>query len=186
MGRRVMKTYYISQFPRPSIEIEIEGVPPCLFCGEPVSRPSMDGPLVCGACDCGSNRDGSKWTSAQSDARWQHRLEQVAKYREVAAHRASARQNPCAHDWVRYVLDDSTASHAQKDGIDAAGRPYRDVPMWPVAAFAYAATIGSDFASRVVEQTCVGCGAVLDAGMARLSDPMPRYGASLRSDAEEE
>jgi hypothetical protein len=81
---------------------------------------------------------------------------------------------PCVHKWVRYVLDDSARSHAQKDGVDPAGRPYRDVPMWPVAAFAYAAAIGSDFAARVVAQTCVACGVVMDAGLARLSDPMPR------------
>jgi hypothetical protein len=81
---------------------------------------------------------------------------------------------PCSHDWVRYVLDDSAASHARKDGVDSAGRPYRDVPMWPVAAFAYAAAIGSDFAAHVVSQACAACGVVMGAGMARLSDPMPR------------
>lgn len=82
----------------------------------------------------------------------------------------------CPHDWIRYVLDDSEASRDQADGVDAAGRSYRDVPMWPAAAFAYAETIGSDFASRVVEMTCRDCGAKLDAGMARVSDPMPRQG----------
>ena len=80
----------------------------------------------------------------------------------------------CSHDWVRYTLDDSAASHAQKEGVDAAGRPYRDLHMWPVAAFAYAAWIGSDFAIRVVKQACADCGAELDVGMARLADPMPR------------
>jgi hypothetical protein len=80
----------------------------------------------------------------------------------------------CSHDWVRYTLDDSAVSHAQKDGVDAAGRPYRDLSIWPVAASRYAAAIGSDFVARVVKQACVGCGAELDAGMARLADPMPR------------
>lgn len=80
----------------------------------------------------------------------------------------------CKHDWIRYVLDDSAASHDQKNGFDAAGRPYRDVPMWPVAAFAYAETIRSDFAMRVVEMKCRDCGAAVDADMARVSDPMMR------------
>lgn len=78
-----MTTYYISQFPKAPIEVEVEGPPPCLFCGEAVTQPSMDGPLVCGSCDCGRNRDGSKWTNAQADERWKHRRAQVAKYREA-------------------------------------------------------------------------------------------------------
>jgi hypothetical protein len=65
---------------------------------------------------------------------------------------------PCKHDWIRYVLDESAASHAQQDGLDEGGRPYRDVPMLPKQAFAYAATIGSTFATRVVEATCRDCG----------------------------
>ena len=63
------------------------------------------------------------------------------------------------HDWIRYVLTDSPASHTQRDGIDNHGRPYRDVPMLPMEAFAYAKTIGSDFAKRVVEAICRDCGA---------------------------
>jgi hypothetical protein len=81
-----MATYFISRFPFASpIEVEIEAPPPCLFCGEPVVHPSMDGPLVCGSCDCGRNRDGSKWTEAQAEERWAHRKAQVAKYRAAAA-----------------------------------------------------------------------------------------------------
>ena len=80
----------------------------------------------------------------------------------------------CKHDWVRYVLNDSPASREQQDAVDAQGRPYRDVPMWPSAAFAYARTVGSDFAARVVEMTCRDCGSAFDAAMARVSDPLPR------------
>ena len=65
---------------------------------------------------------------------------------------------PCKHDWIRYVLDESAASHEQQDGLDVQGRPYRDLPMLPKQAFAYAATIGSTFATRVVEATCRDCG----------------------------
>lgn len=36
---------------QPPLSVEHEGPPPCLYCGEPVTRPSMDGPLVCGPCD---------------------------------------------------------------------------------------------------------------------------------------
>lgn len=66
----------------------------------------------------------------------------------------------CKHDdFVRYVLDDSSPSHEQRDGLDDRGRPYRDVPMLPRQAFAYAATIGSTFESRTIEATCRTCGA---------------------------
>ena len=67
----------------------------------------------------------------------------------------------CAHDWIRYVLDDSPDSRAQQDGVDDRGRPYREVPMLPRQAFAYAATIGSTFAKRVVEARCTDCGVVI-------------------------
>ena len=74
--------YFISQgLLRPALEVEIEGVPPCLFCGDPVGSPSMDGPLVCGSCDCGRNRDGSCWTEEQAEARYAHRRSKVAEYR---------------------------------------------------------------------------------------------------------
>lgn len=36
---------------KPPLQLSHEGPPPCLYCGEPVLRPSMDGPLVCGPCD---------------------------------------------------------------------------------------------------------------------------------------
>jgi len=66
----------------------------------------------------------------------------------------------CKHDFfIRYVLDDSEPSHAQRDGLDDRGRPYREVPMLPHQAFAYAETIGSTFESRTVEATCRTCGA---------------------------
>ena len=71
----------------------------------------------------------------------------------------------CKHDdFIRYVLDDSAASHAQRDGLDDRGRPYRDVPMSPRQVFAYAATMGSTFEARVIEASCRSCSAeVLDA-----------------------
>jgi hypothetical protein len=76
--------YFISQgLLRPALEVEIDGVPPCLFCGESVTSPSMDGPLVCGSCDRGRNRDGSKWTEEQAEARYAHRRAKVAEYKDV-------------------------------------------------------------------------------------------------------
>jgi hypothetical protein len=80
-------TYWIDQgLLKPLLEIEIEETPPpCLFCGEPVAHPSMGGPLICGACDCGHNQDGSKWTEAQAQEYYRHRKDQVARYREAAA-----------------------------------------------------------------------------------------------------
>ena len=66
----------------------------------------------------------------------------------------------CKHDhFVRYVLDDSAESHAQRDGLDDRGRPYRDVPMTPRQVYAYAAMIGSTFEARVLEAVCRSCGA---------------------------
>ena len=66
----------------------------------------------------------------------------------------------CKHDYfIRYVLDDSAPSHAQRNGLDENGRPYRDVPMLPRQAFNYAHTIGSTFESRVLEAACTTCGA---------------------------
>jgi len=53
-------------------ELEYDGVPPCLYCGEPVESPSMDGPLVCGPCDCGNNRDGTDWTFRENQERHKH------------------------------------------------------------------------------------------------------------------
>ena len=67
---------------RPPIEVEIEGPPPCLFCGTPVIEPSMNGPLVCGPCDMGRNPDGSRWTHAQARARNEHCRVEVARYRD--------------------------------------------------------------------------------------------------------
>lgn len=67
----------------------------------------------------------------------------------------------CKHAWIRYFLDDSEASHAQRDDVDDRGRPYRDVPMLPRQAFAYAETIGSTFSARVLEAICRDCGATV-------------------------
>ena len=79
-------------------------------------------------------------------------------------------KSTCEHFWIRYILDDSEASHAQRDDVDDRGRPYRDVPMQPRQAFAYAETIGSTFGSRVVEARCRDCDAdVLEAARKELS-----------------
>lgn len=90
-----MTTYYISQSPfGPPLQVEIEGTPPCLFCGEHILLPSMDGPdgpLVCGSCDAGRNRDGSKWTQRQSKERWEQRSSQVEKYHEAWTARVAMR-----------------------------------------------------------------------------------------------
>jgi len=47
--RGTMTVYYIKRthVGLPDLEVEYEGDPPCLWCGEPVPSPgSMDGPLV--------------------------------------------------------------------------------------------------------------------------------------------
>lgn len=80
---------------------------------------------------------------------------------------AMAPPKTCKHDWIRYVLDDSASSHAQRDDLDDHGRPYRDIPMRPLELFAYAGTLGSNFATRVVEAICRDCGV-------KIIDDLPR------------
>jgi len=78
----VSRTYVISQgIFKPPLEVQIDGVPPCLFCGVPVESPSMNGPLVCGPCDMGCNPDGSRWTAEQHDERQRHLAETIERYR---------------------------------------------------------------------------------------------------------
>lgn len=48
----------------------------------------------------------------------------------------------------------------------------RMVTAWPTRLAVYAATIGSNFAARVVEMQCCACVANFDAHMARVSDPL--------------
>lgn len=73
--------YYINRgLFHPPIEVEIEGVPPCLFCNEPVTRPSTDGPLVCPTCDMGANKDGTYWTKEQGEEKHKHFQAQILKY----------------------------------------------------------------------------------------------------------
>ena len=44
------------------IEVEYDPDAPCRICGKPVIDASMGGTDVCSWCDCGSHRDGRKWT----------------------------------------------------------------------------------------------------------------------------
>lgn len=69
--------YYIRRSGKPPLEVSYEGTPPCLYCGRPVDDPSMDGPLVCGACDSGyTHVDGvvRKWTASEYAERKKHRI----------------------------------------------------------------------------------------------------------------
>lgn len=45
---------------------------PCWYCGNPVGEASIGGTVVCPSCDCGSNRDGTKWTWIQYNQRMKH------------------------------------------------------------------------------------------------------------------
>jgi hypothetical protein len=56
--------------------------PPCLWCGESVVEPSMDGPLVCGRCDAGfGSGDDGKMTSYEHRYRQEHIRRAVAEIR---------------------------------------------------------------------------------------------------------
>lgn len=69
------------------IKITVKGIPPCLWCGEPVMHISMDGPLVCPACDCGNHKDGTKWTDADYKRFAENFRKSIEKYiKEMKTH----------------------------------------------------------------------------------------------------
>lgn len=77
-----MKYYVGGSLFHPPIELEIpDGPPPCLYCGRAVHSPSMGGPLVCAACDCGSNQDGSQKSSMDYKRGAEHCAALIARYR---------------------------------------------------------------------------------------------------------
>lgn len=43
------------------LRVVVDDPPPCLWCGDPVTEPSMDGPLVCALCDMGRRDDADDW-----------------------------------------------------------------------------------------------------------------------------
>jgi hypothetical protein len=74
------RSYMIGTFN--PIHVRIKGIPPCLWCGEPVTDPSMDGPLVCPWCDMGKNRDGTPWSAKDHFRLSEHFNKMVTIYRE--------------------------------------------------------------------------------------------------------
>jgi len=54
--------YYKSAVGGHNIEFEYDETAPCRICGKPVVEASMGGTDVCPWCDCGNNRDGTKWS----------------------------------------------------------------------------------------------------------------------------
>jgi hypothetical protein len=62
--------------------VEYDPTLPCWMCDEPVGAASMSGTVVCPSCDCGLNRDGSRWTLAETDH----------AYKRFAANHARAEQ----------------------------------------------------------------------------------------------
>jgi DNA-directed RNA polymerase subunit RPC12/RpoP len=79
-GPKELRTYIIQA--KPKIRVTYQGIPPCLWCGEPVNYLSMDGPLVCPYCDSGKNKDGSKWTLREYQVHLNHFKESVAEIRD--------------------------------------------------------------------------------------------------------
>lgn len=63
--------------------VEYDEKAPCIICEEPVGEASMGGTVVCPACDCGRNRDGTKWTNQQYE-----------RYNKAAAKRTAEAENP--------------------------------------------------------------------------------------------
>lgn len=74
--------YHIAHWPGPDVELEVPGdCPPCLWCGVPVAIPSCDGPLVCGPCDMGRNRDGTPKDADDYRRSRQHAQRYIEAYR---------------------------------------------------------------------------------------------------------
>lgn len=70
-----MPLYFINRRDLPPLQVAYEGTPPCLWCGEPVVVPSMDGPLVCSLCDCGLVQDEGgvrRWSNSEYQNRLRH------------------------------------------------------------------------------------------------------------------
>jgi uncharacterized Zn finger protein (UPF0148 family) len=65
----------------PDLCVEYKYPPPCLYCNEPVVSPSADGPLVCPSCDCGYNKDWSKWTTEENIARHKNFAKKINEIR---------------------------------------------------------------------------------------------------------
>ena len=66
----------------PLIELEIpEAPPPCMRCGDPVTRLSTDGPLICVPCCMGTRQDGTRLTYSEYEAGNAHARDYIARYR---------------------------------------------------------------------------------------------------------
>ena len=77
-----MSRYYLGDgiFNKQRILEIPEDPPPCMMCGDPVESPSTAGPLVCGRCDCGLNRDGKPLSWQEEKARDKHIREYLKRY----------------------------------------------------------------------------------------------------------
>ena len=60
-----MRTATYTKLDGGEFTVEYDETAPCRMCGLPVEEASMGGTNVCPWCDCGYNRDGSKWTYRQ-------------------------------------------------------------------------------------------------------------------------
>jgi len=58
-----MKTATYAALQGSPIVVEYDDTAPCRMCGQPIIEASMGGTDVCPWCDCGCNRDGSKWSA---------------------------------------------------------------------------------------------------------------------------
>lgn len=61
-----MKTVTYQGLDGAPFTIEYDETAPCWMCGLPVESASMGGTIICPACDCGRNRDGTRWTPEES------------------------------------------------------------------------------------------------------------------------
>ena len=65
-GGRMIKVARYRQFDGRTLCVEYDTEAPCRICGLPTGGASMGGTNVCSWCDCGYNRDGTKWDMNQT------------------------------------------------------------------------------------------------------------------------
>lgn len=56
---------YISAIDHKPFDVEYDDDDPCIICKLPVIEASVGGTAVCPWCDCGYDRDGTKWDYAK-------------------------------------------------------------------------------------------------------------------------
>jgi hypothetical protein len=80
-----MAVYYVrGRHKNKYVTLNIEGIPPCLYCDQPVVAVSTSDPLICVNCALGRNADGSWWSAEDISKRHEHFDETINKLRRTS------------------------------------------------------------------------------------------------------